>query len=391
MDFRLSEKQEAIKDMARQFAREVVAPRAQEYDLTGEHPYDIVEQMGDRGMMGIPYPKRYGGGDGDWVSMYLCLEELSRADVLPAVILNVSAIGVGQELFLFGTESQKQRWLVPIVQGKELGASALTEPNAGSDAGSIRTTAVLTGNEWVINGTKQFITNTGLENNSIVIVAAKTQIPTSGKTTISTIVVPTDTLGFEVGQKYEKMGERAIATRELVFDDCRVPKDFLLGDIDKGFSQRLSGLQTGRVAIGAIATGFAQACFDEALAFYREKYSGHQSLFRSQRDPFRLADIAMRIELCRIMYLKAGWLKDQGGAHILEASYAKLYCAETATDIATEVLRMCNPHGYLDGSPISRYFRVAKLHEIVEGTTEMQKLIIARELLGLRKGGRQAG
>jgi alkylation response protein AidB-like acyl-CoA dehydrogenase len=362
VDFRLSEKQEAVKNMARRFAREVVAPRVQEYDRTGEHPYDIVEQMGKLGMMGIPFPEKYGGGGGDWVSMYLCMEELSRADVLPAVVLNVSAIGVGHELFVYGTEAQKQRWLVPILQGKELGATALTEPDAGSDAGSVKTTAVLVGDEWVIDGTKQFITNTGLSNNSIVIVAAKTQTASSGKTTVCTIIVPTDTSGFKVGQKYDKMGEHAIATRQLFFDDCRVPKDFLLGDMDRGLAQRLSSLQTGRIAIGAIATGFAQACFDEALIFYRQKYTGRPSLFKTQRDPFKLADMAMRIELCRTMYLKAGWLKDQGQTHILEASYAKLYIAETATNIATEVLRMCNPYGYLDRYPISRYFRVAKLH-----------------------------
>ncbi|UCH23422.1 MAG: acyl-CoA dehydrogenase family protein, partial [Deltaproteobacteria bacterium] len=214
MDFRLSKKQKIIKDMARKFAREVVAPRAAEYERTGEHPYDIVEQMGTLGMMGIPYPKKYGGGDGDWISMYLCLEELSRVDVLPAVILSVSAIGVGQELFAFGTEWQKQRWLIPIAQGKELGASALTEPDAGSDAGSIKTTAVLEGDEWIINGTKQFITNTGLANNTIVIVAAKTQATSNGKEIICTIIVPTDTPGFHVGKKHEKMGERAVANHE---------------------------------------------------------------------------------------------------------------------------------------------------------------------------------
>jgi short/branched chain acyl-CoA dehydrogenase len=385
VDFSLNEEQQKVREMTRRFATDVVAPRAQEYNRTGEHPYDLVERMGQLGMMGIPFPGKYGGGDGDWISMFLCLEELARVDVLPAVILNVSAIGVGQELFAFGTESQKQRWLIPILQGRELGASALTEPDAGSDAGSIRTTAILEGDEWVINGTKQFITNTGLANNSIVVVAAKTEVASTGKSAICTIIVPTDTPGFEVGQEYEKMGEPAIANHELLFNDCRVPKAFLLGDVYKGFSQRLSGLQTGRVAIGAIATGFAQGCFDEALTFYRQKYGGDQSLFKSQRDAFKLADIAMRIELCRNMYMKAGWMKGQGGIHILEASYAKLYAAETATNIANEVLKMCHPYGYLDSNPISRHFRVAKLHEIVEGTTEMQKLIIARELLGLRK------
>ena len=385
MDFRLSEKQEKVRDITRKFAREVVGPMAQEYNRTGKHPYDLIDRMAELGMMGIPFPREYGGGDGDWVSMCLCLEELARVDVLPAVILNVSAVGVGQELFAFGTESQKQRWLIPILQGKEIGASALTEADAGSDAGSIKTSAILDGDEWVINGSKQFITNTGIRNNSIVVVAAKTQVPSSEKETICTLVVPVDTPGFEVGQKYEKMGEPAVSNHELVFNQCRIPKDFLLGDLHKGFSQRLAGLQTGRIAIGAIATGVAQACFDEALEFCRRKAGGRLSLLKSQRDPFSLADMAIRVELCRTLYLKAGCFKDLGIAHTLEACSAKLYASETSTNIVNEVLRMCGPSGHLNDSPVSRYFRVAKLHEIVEGTSEMQKIIIARELLGLSK------
>jgi alkylation response protein AidB-like acyl-CoA dehydrogenase len=381
MDFHLSKKQKTIRDMCRKFAREVVAPRAEEIERTGEHPYEIVAQMGDLGMMGIPFPEKYGGGGGDWVSMHLCIEELSRADILLGAILDVTTSVVGQELFIFGTEEQKQRWLIPIAQGKELGAFGLTEPDAGSDAAAIKTTAVLKGEDWVINGSKQFITNTGLDNTSIVIITAKTQRESDGKTIICTIIVPKDAPGFKVGQKYEKMAQRGSATHELYFDDCRVPRDFLLGDTNRGFAQHLTVLQTGRITVGAMTTGLAQACFDEAIAFIRQGSQGNQSLFTSQRVPFKLADIAMRIELCRTMYLKAAWLKDQGERHTLEAHFAKLYGSETATKIASEVLRIFSPYGYLDEYPISRYFKQAKLFEIVEGTSEMQRLVIARELL----------
>ena len=214
-----------------------------------------------------------------------------------------------------------------------------------------------------------------------MIITAKTQRDLDGKMVISTIVVPKDAPGFKVGQKYEKMGMRAGATHELFFDDCRVPQDFLLGDINKGFAQHLTVLQTGRITVGAIATGIAQACFDEAIAFTRKSFQDNQSLFTSQRIPFNLADIAMGIELSRTMYLKAAWLKDKGEKHILEAHYAKLFCSETATKITSEVLKILSPDGYLDKYPISRYFRQAKLFEIIEGTSEMQRLVIARELM----------
>jgi short/branched chain acyl-CoA dehydrogenase len=319
MDFRLTEQQKMFRDMCRKFTREVIAPRAEEFERTGEHPYQIIEQMADLGIMGIPFPVEYGGSGGDWVGMNLCIEELSRGDILFGGILDVTTSVVGQELLVFGTEEQKQRWLIPIAQGKELGAYGLTEPDAGSDAGATRTTATLEGEEWVINGTKQFITNTGLDNSSIVIITAKTKVQSDGKEIICTIIVPKDAPGFQVGEKYEKLAMRAGATHELIFNNCRVPRDYLLGDIEKGFAQHLTVLETGRISVAAIATGLAQACFDEAIAFTRKRLQFDKYLATSQRIPFKLADIAMRIELSRTMYLKAAWLKDHGGKHKLEA------------------------------------------------------------------------
>jgi alkylation response protein AidB-like acyl-CoA dehydrogenase len=381
MNFNLSKSQKTIRDMCCKFASEIIAPRAEELERTGEHPYKIVEKMANLGIMGIPFPAKYGGSDGDWVTMHLCIEELSRGDILFGAILDVTTSVVGQELFVFGTEMQKQRWLIPITQGKELGAYGLTEPDAGSDAGATRTTAVLEGEEWVINGAKQFITNTGLDNSSIVIITAKTQRESDGKEIICTIIVPKGTIGFQVGQKYEKLGMRAAATHELIFNDCRVPRDYLLGDIERGFAQHLTVLETGRISVAAIATGLAQACLDEAINFTRSKIQSDKSFSSSQRIPFKLADTAMKVELSRNMYLKAAWLKDQGRKHRLEAHFAKLYGSETATEIATEVLKIFSPYGYLDEYPISRYFKQIKLFEIVEGTSEMQRLIIARDLL----------
>jgi alkylation response protein AidB-like acyl-CoA dehydrogenase len=340
-----------------------------------------MDRMADLGMMGIPFPHRYGGQGKDWVSMFLCMEELSKVDMLPAVILNVTVTGAGQSLFLFGTEEQKERWLVPIARGEKLGAVGLTESDAGSDARSIRTSALLEGKNWIINGSKQFITNTGLTNNSIVLVIAKTRRDSDGKGIICMIVVPADTPGFTVGRKYEKLGMRATSNHELFFDNCRVPEDYLLGDMDKGFSHQLTSLQTGRIALASISTGLSQACLDEAMALTKRKYRKGPSLFDSQTIPFLLADIAMTVELSRTMYLKAAWLKDQGMNHTMEASFAKLYASETATKTVAEVLKMFSPQGYLEEYPIARYFRQIKLNEIVEGTSEMQRLVIARELL----------
>ena len=382
MNFDLTDEQNKVRDMARDFATKVIAPRAEEMERTGEYPYDIMAQMASLGIMGIPFPKEYGGGGGDWVSMHLCIEEISRGDVSLGSLLDVTTSVVANEIYTFGTEEQKKKWLIPLAQGKEIGAFGLTEPDAGSDTAALKTTAVLEGEKWVINGSKQFITNIGLDNASIIIITAKTRFEQNGKITISTLIIPKDAPGFTVGQRYEKMGFHASATHEVFLDDCRIPKDYLLGDINKGLAQHLSVLQTGRISVAAISTGLAQACLDEALAFTTQRYRSRQSLFGSQTIPFKIADIAMTIELSRTMYLKAAWLKDRGKDYTLEAHFAKLFATETAKKIASDVLNIYGLFGCLEENPISRYFKVAKLFEIVEGTSEMQRLVISRELLG---------
>jgi len=379
MDFSLTEEQQMIRRMCREFADERIAPRAEEMERTGEYPYDIIARMGELGMMGIPFPDEYGGSGGDWVSMHLCIEEISRVDAALGALLDVTTSVVAQELYVFGTEEQKKRWLVPMARGLEIGAFGLTEPEAGSDAGATRTTAVPDGDQWVINGTKQFITNIGLDNASIIIITARCKRE-GGKDIINTFIVPKGTPGFTMGKKYDKMGWMSSATNEVVFEDCRIPSDYLLGEEGKGLAQHLAVLDTGRISIGAVSVGLAQACFEEALKYARERRQFGRSIYDFQAVSFKIADMAMHIEMARNMYLKAAWLKDQGLPHILESAYAKLFASEMAERVASDALQIHGGYGYMYEYPVSRYYKGAKLLQIVEGTSEVQRLVIARNL-----------
>ena len=380
MDFDLSEEQRMIRDMARDFAREVIAPRAEEVDRTGQYPYDIYKQMADLGMMGIPFPEEYGGSGGDWVGLHLCLEELARGDSAMAAMLEVTTCVVGEELFQFGTEEQKKTWLVPIAQGREIGAFGLTEPDSGSDAGALRTSAVLDGDHYVINGTKQFITNIGLDTASLILVAAQTGRQEDGKVNISTFIVPKNAPGFKLGKRYDKMAWHGSATHEVILEDCRVPRENLLGDPVRGFAQHLAALQTGRISIAAVAVGVAQACLDEALRYAKERSQFGKPLYDFQAIQFKLADMAVSIELARNQYLKAAWLKDNGRKHTFEATVAKLYASEMLEKVASDALHIHGGYGYMNEYPVSRYYKSAKLLQIVEGTSEVQRMIIGRLL-----------
>lgn len=380
MNFDLTDEQRMIREMARDFAREVIAPRAEEMERTGEYPYDIIEQMADLGIMGIPFPEEYGGSGGDWVGTHICIEEISRGDVGLGGLLDVTTSVVGQELLVFGTEEQKKKWLVPIAEGKEIGAFGLTEPDAGSDAASLRTTAVLDGNQWVLNGTKQFITNIGLKNASILLVAARTVVG-GHEPIISTFIVPKEASGFKLGKRYRKMGWHASATHEVILEDCRIPKENLLGDPNRGLAQHLTVLETGRITIGAMAVGLAQACLDEALRYAKERIQFGQPIFDFQAVQFKLVDMAVWIELARNQYLKAAWLKDQGRVHTFEAVAAKLFASEMAEKAASEAYQIHGGYGFMEEYPVSRYYRASKILQIVEGTSEVQRMIIGR-LLG---------
>jgi len=375
MDFNLSAEQKMIREMARDFAERVIAPRAEEMEKTGDFPYEIAEKMGELGMMGIPFPEEYGGSGGDWVSMHLCIEELSRGDANFGALLDVTTSVAGQELNVFGTPEQKKKWLIPIARGQRIGTFALTEPDCGSDAGTLKTTAHLRDGEWILNGTKMFISFAGLENASVVLVAGRTD---DGN--ISTFIVPRDAPGLEVGENLDKIAMHAACTNELFFSECRIPEENLLGDPSRGFAQHLSVLETGRISIAAVSVGLAQACLDQALRYAGKRMAFGQPIFDFQSIQFKLADMAVAIELARNQYLKAAWLKDQHQNHSFEANVAKLFAAEMAEKVASDAVQIHGGYGYMSEYPVSRYYKGAKLLQIVEGTSEVQRMIISRML-----------
>jgi alkylation response protein AidB-like acyl-CoA dehydrogenase len=381
MDFDLTREQKMIRDEVRHFARNEIAPQAEELERTGEYPYAIMSKMAELGLMGLPFPEVYGGMGGDWVSLHLAIEELSRADANFGALIDVTTSVVGQELFVFGTEDQKQKYLVPIATGEKIGAFGLTEPDSGSDAAALTTTAELQGDEWVLNGTKQFISYIGLDNASVLLVAARVENGANSDI-ISTFIVPKDAPGFKVGERYRKMAMHASATHEVILSNCRIPKDNLLGDPDRGFAQHLAVLETGRISIAAMAVGAAQACLDEALSWAQGRTQFGQPIFDFQAVQFKLADMAVNIELARTLYLKAAWLKDQGRKHAFEASAAKLFASEMAEKAASDALQIHGGYGFMEEYPVSRYYKGIKLLQIVEGTSEVQRMLIARTLAG---------
>ena len=378
MDFDLKEEHRMIRDMTREFTEKVIKPRAEEMDRTGEYPYEVIAQMAELGMMGIPFPEEWGGSGGDWVGMHLCIEEISRGDVTLGALLEVTSCVVAQELNVFGTDEQKHKWLIPMAEGREIGAFGMTEPLAGSDAGAVRTTAWLEGEEWVLNGTKRFITNIGLENASLVIVTANTGDSRASKKTISTFIVPKGTPGFVLGKRHRKIAWSASATNDVILEDCRIPRDNVLGDPSRGFAQHLQVLETGRISIGAVCVGVAQACLDESLRYAKERVQFGRAISKFQGVQFKLADMAVNIELARNQYMKAAWLKDQGRRHAFEATVCKLFASEMLERVASDAVQIHGGYGYMEEYPVSRYYKGAKLLQIVEGTSEVQRVVLGR-------------
>lgn len=378
MNFELTKEQEMVRNMVRDFAQSVIKPRAIEIDTEAKFPKDIFDQMGELGLMGIPFSEEYGGSGGDTISYALAVEEVGK--VCGGTGLSYAAnVSLGASpLYLFGTEEQKQEYLVPIAQGKALGSFGLTEPNAGSDAGGTRTTAVEDGNDFVINGEKCFITNASFAKT--LIVTAVTGKDDRGKNIISAIIVPTDTEGLTITSNYDKMGVRGSDTAEIVLDNVRVPKENLLGDPEKGFKQFLSTLDGGRISIGALGVGIAQAALDKALAYAKERTQFGKPISSFQAIQFKLADMAMEVELARNMVLKAAWLKDNNKPFSKEAAYAKLFATETAFRSANQAIQIHGGYGYMREYEVERFLRDAKLLEIGEGTSEVQRLVIARNL-----------
>ncbi|WP_144448986.1 acyl-CoA dehydrogenase family protein [Halalkalibacter nanhaiisediminis] len=378
MNFELTKEQRMIRDMVRDFAENEIAPKAIEYDRTSEFPEENFKKMGELGMLGIPFPEQYGGSGGDTISYALAVEEIGRAcggtglSYAAAVSLGASPI------YYFGTEEQKQEYLIPMASGQTLGSFGLTEPNAGSDAGGTQTKAVVDNDDFVINGEKCWITNASYARQ--VIVTAVTGKNEQGRNVISAIIVPTDTPGFKINSNYEKMGVRASNTCELILEDVRVPRSNLLGDAERGFSQFLYTLDGGRISIAALAVGVAQAAFDRALAYAKERKQFGQAISNFQAIQFKLADMAMEIELARNMVLKAAWLKDNNKSFGKESAYAKLFASEAATRISNQAIQIHGGYGYMREYEVERMLRDAKLLEIGEGTSEIQRLVIARQL-----------
>lgn len=378
MDFSLTKEQQMIKDMVRDFAEKEIKPIAIELDAKSMFAEDVFKKMGKLGLLGIPFPEEYGGSGGDTISYAIAVEEVGKAcggtglSYAAAVSLGASPI------YYFGTEEQKQKYLIPITTGETLAAFGLTEPNAGSDAGGTRTTAVLEGDEYVINGEKTWITNASYSRT--VTVTAVSGKDSRGKNIISAFIVPTDTPGITINSNYEKMGVRASNTCEIILDNVRVPKKNLLGDPEKGFKQFLFTLDGGRISIAALAVGIAQAAFDKALAFSKERVQFGKSISNFQAIQFKLADMAMEIELARNMVYKAAWLKDNKKPFAKEAAFAKLFASETAFRTSNQAIQIHGGSGYMREYEVERYLRDAKLLEIGEGTSEIQRIVIARQL-----------
>jgi short-chain 2-methylacyl-CoA dehydrogenase len=381
VDFSFTPEHEEFRKTVRRFAEDVIAPRAEELDARHEFPVDIVRQMGQMGLFGLPFPDRYGGSDSDFVTVCIAVEELARVDSSMAATLE-AGVGLGaMPVHLFGTEEQKQRWLVPLARGESIAAFGLSEPDGGSDSRHLRTKATLAGGEWVINGSKAFITNSGTPLSLFVTVAAATG-ETGGVTEISNIIVPNGTPGFTVGRAYRKMGWRASDTHELAFDDCRVPEKNLLGERGAGHRNFLEVLDGGRVAIGALAVGLAQGCLEQSVAYAKERRAFGKPVAEHQAVAFKLADMATQTEHARLGVYRAAWMHDRGVPYKKEASMAKLFASEAAVSIARDAVQIHGGYGFIDEFPVSRFYRDSKILEIGEGTSEVQRMIISREILG---------
>jgi short/branched chain acyl-CoA dehydrogenase len=375
MDFELSDDHELIRRTVRDFAEHEVGPVAEELDRTKSFPYAIVRQLGELGLMGIPFPEEYGGGGGDTLAYALAVEELTRVDSSVAITLCAHTSLGTQPIYLFGTEEQKREWLPELTAGRKLGAFGLTEPEAGSDAGNVRTRAALDGGDWVIDGAKQFITNAGTDISGVVCITART-----GPEEISNLIVANGTPGYEQGEPYRKMGWNASDTRPLSFDGCRVPEENLLGRRGDGLKQFLRVLDIGRIGVAAMGVGLAQGALDQALAYAKERKAFGRPISKYQSIQAKLADMATEIEAARLLTYKAARLKDAGRDFSLTAAQAKLKTGRLAVRCTEEAVQIHGGYGYIEEYPVCRMYRDAKILTIGEGTDEVQQMVIARAL-----------
>ncbi|HKY24777.1 MAG TPA: acyl-CoA dehydrogenase family protein [Gaiella sp.] len=375
MDLDLAPEHELIRDTVRSFARERVAPVAEELDRESRFPVDLVREMAELGFLGIPIPEQFEGAGGDTVSYAIAIEELTRIDSSVAITVAAHTSLGTMPIFLFGTDDQRDRWLPELASGRRLAAFGLTEPDAGSDAGATRTTADLRDGSWVVNGSKMFITNAGTELTWGVTITART-----GDDEVSNVVVENGTPGYEISDPLHKLGWKASDTRELTFADCAVPEANLLGPRGRGFHQFLEILDGGRISVAAMGVGLAQGAYDLAFAYAQERTQFGKPIGRFQAVAFKLADMAVEIEAGRQLVYKAAWLKDQGRPFALEAAMAKLYTGELSHRVVNHALQIHGGYGFMDEFPISRLYRDQKILEIGEGTNEVQRMVIAKHL-----------
>ncbi|AIJ25827.1 acyl-CoA dehydrogenase family protein [Amycolatopsis methanolica] len=383
IDFRLGEEYEALRKSVHDFAQKEVAPVIGGFYEREEFPYEIVRGMARMGLFGLPFPEEYGGMGGDYFALCLALEELARVDSSVAITLEAGVSLGAMPLFRFGSAEQKEKWLPSLCSGEALGAFGLTEPGGGSDAGATRTAARLDGDEWVINGSKSFITNSGTDITRLVTVTAVTGEKPGGGKEISAIIVPSGTPGFTVAPKYSKVGWNASDTHELSFDDCRVPAENLLGERGRGYAQFLSILDEGRVAIAALSVGLAQGCVDECLRYAGEREAFGHRIGEYQAIQFKIADMEVRAHTARLAYYAAASKMLRGEPFKKEASIAKLVASNAAMDNARDATQIFGGYGFMNEFPVGRFYRDAKILEVGEGTSEVQRMLIAREL-GLR-------
>src|SRR4051795_4742247 len=378
MDFDLSPEHELIRRTVRDFAEQEVAPVAEELDREKRFPYEIVAKLGELGLMGIPFPEEYGGAGADSLAYAIAVEELTRVDSSVAITMCAHTSLGTQPIYLFGSEEQKRDWMPELTSGRRLGAFGLTEPEAGSDAGNVRTRARLDDGEWVIDGAKQFITNAGTDISGMVCITAKTDPAHPDE--ISNLIVPNGTPGYEQGEPYRKMGWNASDTRPLSFDGCRVPEENLLGPRGAGFRQFLAVLDIGRIGVAAMGVGLAQGALDQALAYAKERRAFGRPISKFQAIQAKLADMATEIEAARLLTYKAARQKDLGRNFTLTAAQAKLKTGRLAVRCSEEAVQIHGGYGYIEEYPVCRFYRDAKILTIGEGTDEVLQMVIARAL-----------
>jgi len=378
MSIDLTEDQQMIRELAAKFATEQLKPRAAEFEEKEEVPAEILKELSSLGFMGMMVPEELGGSGLDAVSYAMAVEEIARADASTAVTVAVNNSLVCGIFLAFASEEQKKKYLPPLAKGEAIGSYALTEPEAGTDAGNVQTTAVLAGDHYVINGTKTFITNGGIASTILLFASTNPEMKTKG---LSCFIVEKGFPGFSVGSREKKMGMRAANVSELIFDDCRVPKENLVGEEGQGLKIAFTALDSGRISIAAQAVGIAQAALDEALQYSKQRQQFDRPLCKFQAIQFMLADMATRVEAARLLTLRAAHLKDRGERFSTEASMAKLYASESASWVCSKALQIHGGYGYMKDYAIERLFRDARLTEIYEGTSEAQRMVIARGLL----------